>query len=89
MVCARTLEGSRGAAAVGPVSDVAYFTPMRRDVRVEPIAGSFVGNAGDLGQFVGFIEALARVLFERVNRVPKDAQVSPHALFQHHMGLAL
>ena len=41
-----------------PISDVAYFTPMRCDVRIEPIAGRYVSDSSDLSQLVGFLEVL-------------------------------
>jgi len=65
---------------------------MRYNVRVEPIAGSDVGNPSGLGQLVGFLEVFGyrprRQLFEDINRVPINAQVGAHSRLQHLVSLA-
>ena len=68
---------------------MAHLAPMRCDMRVEPFAGSFEGDAGNLGQLVGFLEMFPDSLFQYVNRVLVNPKVGPHSRFQHLMCLAV
>jgi hypothetical protein len=56
---------------------------------VEPVTRGFIGDPGDLSQFVGFLEAPPGMLDQRVNRFPIDAQIGPHSGLQHLMSLTI
>ncbi len=81
------ISGSRSLK--GPISDIPYFTLMRCDVRIEPVAGSFEGDSGTFGQLVSSLKILPCTLFQCFHRIFIDAQVGPHSRLQHFMGLAI
>jgi hypothetical protein len=56
---------------------------------VEPVTRGFIGDPGDLSQFVSFLEAPPGVLDKRVNRFPVDPQIGPHSSLQDLMSLTI